>query len=117
MNKKIWHFLPKTSFFILSARGNKVKSSKIFGGYGAEYHINTWLPMSRSHRTWAGIVFIYLDGGVGTQSKSLGWLGVSECQVIFELPDKSRNLKGAVQSTPVKIFSAKLEAKGKGFQK
>lgn len=73
--------------------------------------------MSGSHRTWAGIAFIYLDGGVGTESKILGWLGLSECQVIFELPDKFRSLKGAIYPIPVKIFSAKLEAKGKGFQK
>lgn len=37
--------------------------------------------------------------------------------MIFELPDKFRNVKGAHLPTPVKIFSAKLEAKGKNFQK
>ena len=37
--------------------------------------------------------------------------------MIFELPARFRNLKGAHLCTPVKIFSAKLEAKGMDFQK
>jgi len=64
---------------VLSPRENKVKSAKILGSYGADYHINTWLPVSGIRRTQAATIFTYFEAELATFSESLGWLRVLKC--------------------------------------